>query len=153
MTPKATASSPARGGRMSSSTSAPSRAAASSRSPKAIASNSRLSKGRKDRRPPTSPRRSSAILILHDGRERRAPQGRSHLKDAAGIDAARHDAPAAIVLFDLLADGDESLLNEPFVVRRERLERVLRQPTDEVRISESSPNGARMLERARKAGW
>src|SRR5437868_392391 len=42
-----------------------------------------------------------------------ALQGRFHLKDAVGIDAAQHDAPAAIIFFDLLADGDESLLNEP----------------------------------------
>jgi bifunctional non-homologous end joining protein LigD len=82
-----------------------------------------------------------------------ALQGRFHLKNAADIEAARHNAPVAIVFFDLLADGDESLLNQALATRRQRLARVLRQSTDEVRISESSPNGARMLERARKGGW
>jgi bifunctional non-homologous end joining protein LigD len=82
-----------------------------------------------------------------------ALQGRFHLKKGTDIEVARQDAPAAIVFFDLLADDDEILLNEPFTTRRDRLERVLNRPPDGIRISESSPNGARMLERARKGGW
>src|SRR5437868_15310458 len=42
-----------------------------------------------------------------------ALQGRFHLKHAASIDAARHEAPAAIGFFDLVADGAERWLNEP----------------------------------------
>ena len=82
-----------------------------------------------------------------------ALQGRFHLKSGADIEAAVRASPAAIILFDLLADGDENLMGAPWTERRARLERLLEDPPDGVRLSETSPNGARMLERARKGGW
>lgn len=82
-----------------------------------------------------------------------ALQGRFHLKSGTDIEAAMRESPAAIVIFDLLADGDENLMNAPWTERRERLEQLLESPPDGVRISEASPNGTRMLERARKGGW
>src|SRR5437764_5710018 len=277
------ASSLAREGRMSLSTSAPFKAAASSRSRRAIASSSRLSKGRKGRRPPTSPRRSSghsgsarrsrttnapssrgvhrfrepresprfrerAILTppislmasrtlsastlepmyasvgatvptepgwtyepkydgmralafiaparvrlmtrngkdkakqfpeitaalgilarqlkrpcILDGEvvalERNRPghfqalQGRFHLKGSADIEAAAREAPAVLIAFDILLDGNDKLLTQPLTRRRKRLERLLRNAPEGVRISQSSPNGPRMVERAQKGGW
>jgi len=80
-------------------------------------------------------------------------QGRFHLKGANDIAAAARSSPAAIIVFDILRDDRESLLDEPLRVRRRRLERLLRAPPAGVRISESSPNGARMIERARRGGW
>jgi len=82
-----------------------------------------------------------------------ALQGRFHLKSGTDIEAAMRESPAAVVLFDLLADGDENLMNAPWTERRARLEQLLKNPPEGVRISEASPNGARMLERARKGGW
>jgi len=80
-------------------------------------------------------------------------QGRFHLRDAEDIAAAARSSPAAIIAFDILRDDRESLLREPLSVRRRRLERVLRAPPAGIRISESSPNGARMIARARRGGW
>ena len=82
-----------------------------------------------------------------------ALQGRFHLKSGDDIEAAMQESPAAIVIFDLLADGDENLMNAPWTERRARLERLLKHPPNGVRLSETSPNGTRMLERARKGGW
>ena len=82
-----------------------------------------------------------------------ALQGRFHLKGGADIDIAVRESPAAIVVFDLLADGDVTLMDEPWTERRARLEQLLRDPPDGVRISDASPNGTRMLDRARKGGW
>ena len=82
-----------------------------------------------------------------------ALQGRFHLKSGADIDAAMRESPAAIVIFDLLADGAENLMNAPWSERRARLEQLLERVPEGVRLSETSPNGTRMLERARKGGW
>ena len=82
-----------------------------------------------------------------------ALQGRFHLKSRADIEAAMRDSPAAIVIFDVLVDGGENLMNAPWTERRARLETILKNPPDGVRISETSPNGSRMLERARRGGW
>src|SRR5690242_17415558 len=70
-----------------------------------------------------------------------ALQGRFHLKSEGDIETAKREAPAAIILFDLLADGDESLVNAPWTERRARLEKLLKNPPEGVRISEASPNG------------
>jgi bifunctional non-homologous end joining protein LigD len=80
-------------------------------------------------------------------------QGRFHLKSAADIAEAARSSPAAIVVFDILADDGASLLEQPMSERRKRLERVLRSPAPGIRISESSPNGSRMIARARKGRW
>ena len=107
-------------------------------------------------------RRVKRPLVL-DGEvvalERRRPgtfqalQGRFHLKSHEEIERLATTAPAAIVLFDVLADGPTILLDEPWSVRRKRLRALLRDAPAGVRISESSPNGARMIARARRAGW
>jgi bifunctional non-homologous end joining protein LigD len=82
-----------------------------------------------------------------------ALQGRFHLKGASDIAQAARESPAAIFIFDLLVDGRENLMQQPWTVRRARLERVLRDTAPAVRLSESTPNGSRMIERARKGGW
>ena len=82
-----------------------------------------------------------------------ALQGRFHLKGTTDIESAMRESPAAIVIFDVLADGSENLMNAPWTERRARLETLLEDPPEGVRISETSPNGTRMLERARRGGW
>jgi bifunctional non-homologous end joining protein LigD len=80
-------------------------------------------------------------------------QGRFHLKGVADIAHAARVSPAGIVVFDILLDGRDVLLDQPQTVRRQRLERILRKPPTGVRVSESSPNGNRMMDRARRGRW
>jgi bifunctional non-homologous end joining protein LigD len=82
-----------------------------------------------------------------------ALQGRFHLKGVDDIATASRSAPAVLMAFDILAEGAENLLDEPWTNRRARLERLMRNAPDAIRLSESSPNGARMIARARKGGW
>nr|MBA3645985.1 DNA ligase D [Gemmatimonadaceae bacterium] len=97
------------------------------------------------------------IVALLDGEPARFQelQGRMHVKETASI--ARHSAatPAALVLFDMLLDGDNVLVREPWTVRREALlKRIEKLATDRIQITESLPRkGERMLEQARKNGW
>ncbi|HEY1681659.1 MAG TPA: ATP-dependent DNA ligase [Candidatus Tumulicola sp.] len=65
------------------------------------------------------------IVAMRDGNVLpfRALQARISRKDVA--DELREDVPVAYVAFDLLADGDELLLDEPYERRRERLASIL----------------------------
>lgn len=82
-------------------------------------------------------------------------QPRVHVQGKADIDRLTEDAPAALMVFDLLLDGDDVLIDEPWSERRKRLELRLRNRTDtHLRLGDSAPGGAReMLRRARAAGW
>jgi bifunctional non-homologous end joining protein LigD len=82
-------------------------------------------------------------------------QGRMHATDSSTIETALEGAPAALIAFDLLMDGDEPLLDEPWTARRARLEQRLRNRTSpRLRLGETVPNdGEEMLERARASGW
>ena len=82
-----------------------------------------------------------------------ALQSRFHLKAAEEIQRLARAMPAAIVLFDILADGNEVLVRMPWSERRQRLARLLRTKTPGVRLSDSSPNGPRMIARASRSGW
>jgi bifunctional non-homologous end joining protein LigD len=83
-----------------------------------------------------------------------ALQGRFHLKAPDIIAERAAEDPAAIVLFDFLQDDRESLVREPWSIRRARLEKLVDSPrSGPVRLSETTSNGARMIERARVAGW
>ena len=97
------------------------------------------------------------IIAVVDGEVARfqALQDRMHVKDVGTIGEFAAARPAAIVLFDILVDGDEILLTEPWSTRRKHLERLLRRRTnDRVRLSESIPgDGEEMLERVRRDGW
>ena len=97
------------------------------------------------------------IIAVIDGKVARfqALQDRMHVKDATAIEDFAGRQPAAIVLFDILVDGADILLNEPWSARRKRLEQLLRRRTNHrLRISESIPgDGEEMLARARRDGW
>ena len=81
-------------------------------------------------------------------------QERLHVTGAAVAAAARRVA-AALVVFDLLRDGDEDLRPLPFTERRRRLERLLRRAgSNAVRLVDSSVgNGVALAARARERNW
>ncbi|HEY7877341.1 MAG TPA: non-homologous end-joining DNA ligase, partial [Gemmatimonadaceae bacterium] len=82
-------------------------------------------------------------------------QSRMHVQDAAAIERLAKEAPAAYMVFDLLVDGDDVIVDEPWTARRKRLDtRLGDRASDHVRLGESMPGGAAaMLHRARTAGW
>lgn len=83
-------------------------------------------------------------------------QARMHLRDAGEIARLSIDAPATLVVFDLLRDGRLRLAPRPWTDRRSRLEALFALaavPDPALRLSDTSARGATMLARARKAGW
>src|SRR5579871_6070911 len=100
-------------------------------------------------------------IVAIDGRGRalgfQHVQGRIHLTAAGDIARARAAQPTAIVLFDLLRDGDEDWRGQPFAARRLQLQRrvpVKAGATGTVRLSEiAADDGREMLSRARAQGW
>jgi bifunctional non-homologous end joining protein LigD len=83
-------------------------------------------------------------------------QSRMHLKHAGEIARLSEEAPATLVIFDLLRDGRASLLNQSWTVRRKRLEALFDKvdPDDAALVlGETSARGKVMLARARRAGW
>ncbi len=100
------------------------------------------------------------IVALVDGEPARfqALQGRMHLGDATGIAGHAADAPATLVAFDLLAAGDDALLDQPWTARRARLEKLLGRARGataaRVQLGETvTGDGAAMVARARARGW
>src|SRR6267378_4225329 len=97
------------------------------------------------------------IVALIDGEPARFQelQSRMHVKDSHMIERLSSSTPAALILFDILMDGDEVLLREPWSVRRQRLvKRVGKHVSTQLRITESvQGDGKKMLEKARRQGW
>jgi bifunctional non-homologous end joining protein LigD len=81
-------------------------------------------------------------------------QGRIHLSDARDVARIEKQQPVAIIMFDILRDGDEDVRGLPLTARRARLEERLGRPSSIVRLSEQSTGDGRALhERAVKEGW
>ncbi|MFN2635549.1 MAG: DNA ligase D [Gemmatimonadaceae bacterium] len=97
------------------------------------------------------------IVALIDGAPARFQQlqSRMHVKESQMIERHSASTPAALILFDILMDGSDILVHEPWTERRARLEkRVGSRISDQVRITESAQgDGAKMLEKARSQGW
>ena len=97
------------------------------------------------------------LVALNDGEPARFQdlQGRMHVKEATAIAGHSKDSPTGFMLFDLLLDGDDILVHEPWSERRARLEKRLKGRTNAVlRITESiEGEGEQLLARARKEGW
>ncbi|MFN2567717.1 MAG: DNA ligase D, partial [Gemmatimonadaceae bacterium] len=97
------------------------------------------------------------VAVDDDGKPARfqALQSRMHVTRRDEIAGHATDTPSAFYAFDLLLDGDDVLLTEPWSARRGRLERLLRnRTTARLRLAESFPNdGERMVEHARQQGW
>jgi bifunctional non-homologous end joining protein LigD len=84
-----------------------------------------------------------------------ALQSRMHVTKADHIAGHVTETPSTFYAFDLLLEGDDVLLQEPWSVRRAHLEKLLRnRTTPRLRLAESIPNdGERMVEHAREHGW
>jgi bifunctional non-homologous end joining protein LigD len=97
------------------------------------------------------------IVALARGKAARfqALQARVHLEDAKSLAEEAERAPAALIVFDLLVDGRDDLLDEPWSTRRERLEHLLGDhASPRLRLSEvTTGNAPAMLRRARANGW
>ncbi|MDQ3949496.1 MAG: non-homologous end-joining DNA ligase, partial [Gemmatimonadota bacterium] len=97
------------------------------------------------------------VAVDDDGRPARfqALQSRMHVTGRDEIAGHATDTPSALYAFDLLLDGEDVLIHEPWSTRRGRLEKLLRnRTTPRLRLAESFPNdGERMVEHAREQGW
>ncbi len=96
------------------------------------------------------------IVALVDGEPGRFQelQSRMHVDNESAIKKRVKDTPVAFLVFDLLADGNDILVPEPWSGRRARLEkRLARKKLDAIRLGESSADGAAMLRLAQEQGW
>ena len=97
------------------------------------------------------------IVALHNGEPARFQelQGRMHVKESQLIASRSSASPAALILFDILVDGDDILIKDPWTERRARLvKRVGRRVNAQLRVTESiEGDGKKMLEKARRQGW
>ena len=82
-------------------------------------------------------------------------QGRIHLKGTRDVERLDATQPAALIVFDILRDGDEDLRGLPLTERRARLEALVKRVlSDTLRLSEQVAGDARALDaRARREGW
>jgi bifunctional non-homologous end joining protein LigD len=82
-------------------------------------------------------------------------QGRIHLKGSRDVERLDAAQPAALIVFDILRDGDQDLRGLPLTDRRTRLQARLNPVlSDTLRLSEQVAGDARALDaRAHKEGW
>ncbi|MEW5930044.1 MAG: DNA ligase D [Gemmatimonadota bacterium] len=81
-------------------------------------------------------------------------QGRMHLEDEREIRRGAAEAPVSLVVFDVLLDGDRTLLAEPWTERRAALEALLDgRATERLRLGETTAERGALLERGRAEGW
>lgn len=75
-------------------------------------------------------------------------------KGPAGIPLAGA-TPTTLFVFDILVDGDDVLVREPWTTRRKRLEKLMaRRASVRLTLTESfSGDGGKMVARAHAAGW
>ena len=97
------------------------------------------------------------IVALVDGEPARFQelQSRMHVKESHVIERHSTSTPAALILFDILVDGDDVLIREPWITRREQLEkRIGKRTSTQIRLTDSiQGDGKKMLEKARRQGW
>ena len=97
------------------------------------------------------------IVALDHGKPARFQelQHRMHVKDTRAIAGYESSAPVALMAFDILLDGNDVLVSEPWTKRRARLEkRLAKHASTELRLTQSIVNdGREMLDRARADGW
>jgi bifunctional non-homologous end joining protein LigD len=97
------------------------------------------------------------IVALDHGKPARFQelQQRMHVKDTSAIAGYEKSAPVALMAFDILLDGNDVLVHEPWTKRRARLEkRLAKHASSELRLTESIvDDGREMLDRARASGW
>jgi ATP-dependent DNA ligase len=67
---------------------------------------------------------------------------------ASRVERLARETPAGFVAFDLLAEGDQVLLNLPYSERRERLSEVIRDPVQLTPVTASADDAGQWLEGA-----
>jgi bifunctional non-homologous end joining protein LigD len=84
-----------------------------------------------------------------------ALQSRMHVQDTMDIAGHAKSTPSALFAFDLLVDGDDVLISEPWTARRKRLEKLIgTNPPTGVRLGDTGPGDAeKLLAKARKDDW
>jgi bifunctional non-homologous end joining protein LigD len=84
-----------------------------------------------------------------------ALQARWHVGDMDAVARHANSTPVDLVAFDVLVDGTERVIAEPWTSRRVRLEHLLgKSHVAGVRLAETAKgDGAKMLARAAKRGW
>jgi bifunctional non-homologous end joining protein LigD len=82
-------------------------------------------------------------------------QGRIHLREHADVERVDHAQPVALIMFDLLRDGEEDIRGLPLVERRARLDAPFGTLTsDTIRLSEQAHgDGSALYARAKSEGW
>ena len=82
-------------------------------------------------------------------------QSRMHVTDRDAIESHRNESPAALMVFDMLVDGKQALVAEPWRVRRKHLVALLRPPgrSNALRLSDVADDGDTMLRKARRHAW
>ncbi|MGK2933749.1 MAG: DNA ligase D [Gemmatimonadaceae bacterium] len=81
-------------------------------------------------------------------------QGRMHVTDNKAIALHREGSPVGIFLFDILVDGKDILIREPWTERRARLVRRVGSRTSSViRLGDTNDDGEKLLALAKKQGW
>lgn len=97
------------------------------------------------------------IVALDGGQPARFQelQNRMHVKEVAAIDRYQSSSPTAFILFDMLMDGTDVIVGEPWTERRALLEkRIGRHVSDRIQITPSTlERGDKVLAEARKQGW
>jgi ATP-dependent DNA ligase len=94
------------------------------------------------------------VLATDGGLDFEALQQRIH-PAASRVALLAEQTPASFIAFDLLAVGDEDLTGQPFAVRRERLEQVLRDARPPVHVTPATTDrelALRWLEQFEGAG-
>jgi bifunctional non-homologous end joining protein LigD len=85
-------------------------------------------------------------------------QGRMHVLDEPTVVQLAAEVPTAYMVFDILVDGDDLAIDEPWEARRERLEGVIRKAPASVkrviRLSDYAEQSANeMLDEAHERRW
>jgi bifunctional non-homologous end joining protein LigD len=82
-------------------------------------------------------------------------QGRIHLLGSSDVARLERDQPVALIVFDLLRDGEDDLRGLTLLERRKRLETLMRgHLSSTLRLSEQvSGDGRAMQDRAKSEGW
>ena len=84
-------------------------------------------------------------------------QSRMHVIDRTAIASHRTETPAALMVFDLLMDGQTTIVAEPWRARRKRLAALLEHVDDDhagtLRLSDVAEDGAALLDEAREHAW
>ena len=97
------------------------------------------------------------VVAMRDGAPARFQelQSRMHVIDRDTIQSHRDESPAALIMFDMLVDGKQALVAEPWRVRRKHLAALLRPPgrSNALRLSDVADDGDAMLRQARRHAW